>query len=69
MNTPNNNPFNVLRPSTLAAIIADIDANLQLTPSDNMIEGVREACYVALCDVWGSEEADREIARILREEF
>lgn len=64
-----NNPFEVLRPSTLAAIVADIDANLELTPSDHLVESVREACYQSLADNVGAETADELIAAELREGF
>lgn len=63
------NPFEALRPTTLAAIVADIDANLELVPSNKIVERFREACYTALCDNWGPEKADAEIARIIAEEF
>lgn len=63
----NNNPFDVLRPSTLAAIIADIDANQELVAGDRMTESVREACYQALVENQGHARADYLVAEAAKE--
>lgn len=56
------NPFELLRPSTLAAAIADIDSSLDDEPFTELVANVRQALYDALVYTVGPDDADTLIA-------
>ena len=63
------NPFDVLRPATLAMIIADIDFSSGDAPLSHHAEMVRDACYESLCQSHGQDEADKMIAYAINQGY
>ena len=62
MNSIRNVLGKAMRPSTLAAIVADIDTCLEDTPATTASETLRMAALGALVDLVGEEQADILVA-------
>lgn len=61
--------LDMLRPSTLANIIADIDFASQGEPLTVYMEELRYSCYKTLCESHGEEQADNLIYQTMMEGY